>query len=59
MIGLENGDILDLDPHKIDNRKLFSGKLRALVQAADKSGDVTVTVRGAGLKPATVTLHMK
>jgi len=59
LIGLENGDILDLDPHKINNRKLFSGKLLALVQAADESGDVVVTVSGEGLEPASTTLHIE
>ncbi len=59
LIGLENGDILDLDPHKINNRKLFSGKLVALVQAADESGEVNVTVSGEGLNPASITLHIE
>ncbi len=59
LIGLENGDILDLDPHKINHRRLFSGKLLALIQAADESGDVVVTASGEGLKPASVTLHIE
>ncbi|MCP4048457.1 MAG: DUF4982 domain-containing protein [Gammaproteobacteria bacterium] len=59
LIGLENGDILDLDPHKISNRKLFSGKLLALIQAKGDSGEIRVSVNGQGLEPASVSLQVR
>jgi len=50
LIGVENGDILDLSPHKVPTRKAFMGKVLALVQATDESGDIEVTVSGESLK---------
>jgi beta-galactosidase len=58
LIGLENGDILDLDPHKITSRKLFSGKLLALVQAVDEVGEINIRVSGEGLEAASIALHV-
>jgi len=49
LIGVENGDILDLSPHKIPKRKAFMGKVLALVQATDESGEIKVTISGDGL----------
>jgi len=50
LIGVENGDILDLEPHKVSTRKAFMGKVLALIQATDKTGNIKVTVSGEGLK---------
>jgi len=57
LIGVENGDILDLEPHKVPTRKAFMGKVLALVQATDTSGDIIVTVSGAGLKSQQVVIN--
>lgn len=56
LIGLENGDILDLQSTKDDNRKAFKGKLLALVQSTSEPGDIKLTVSGEGLEPATLSL---
>jgi len=50
LAGVENGDILDLEPHKVSTRKAFMGKVLALIQATDKTGNIKVTVSGEGLK---------
>ncbi|MCP4270529.1 MAG: glycoside hydrolase family 2 protein, partial [Gammaproteobacteria bacterium] len=50
LIGVENGDILDLEPHKVSTRKAFMGKVLALIQTTDKTGNIKVTVSGEGLK---------
>ncbi|MBK1875883.1 glycoside hydrolase family 2 TIM barrel-domain containing protein [Pelagicoccus mobilis] len=50
LIGVENGDILDLDPHKVSSRKAFRGKLVAFVQAGDVEGAIDLVVSGEGLK---------
>ena len=49
LIGVENGDILDLEAHKIPSRKAFMGKVLALIQTTDVAGDITITVSGEGL----------
>ena len=57
LIGVENGDILDLDPTKGDTRRAFRGKAAALVQSAGAPGPVTVTVTSDGLPTATVAIQ--
>jgi len=49
LIGVENGDILDLEPHKVPTRKAFMGKALALIQTTDVAGDITITVHSEGL----------
>ena len=56
LVGLDNGDPLDLDSSKTGSRRAFRGKLVAVVQATDEAGDVTVVARADGLSPATFTL---
>ncbi len=49
IIGVENGDILDLSPHKVNYRKAFNGKALLLVQATDQSGDIRIRAASEGL----------
>jgi len=56
LIGVENGDILDLAPHKVPTRKAFMGKVLALVQVTDKAGDIRVTVSGDGIKSQDIVI---
>jgi len=50
IIGVENGDILDLSPHKVNYRKLFKGKCLLLVQVTDKERSIEITAHSKGLK---------
>lgn len=59
LLGLDNGDSTDYDPYKTNVRKLFSGKLLAVIGGANEAGDVTVRVTGEGLEPGEVTLHIE
>jgi len=59
LIGVENGDILDLSPHKVPTRKAFMGKALALIQATDQAGDIVVTVRAEGLQSKKITIKAK
>lgn len=45
LIGLDNGDSTDYDQYKGTVRKLFNGRLLAIVGAKTEAGEVTVTVR--------------
>lgn len=47
LVGLDNGDSTDYDPYKGTIRKLFSGKLIAIIAAQDQPGEIEVTVRDA------------
>ncbi|PKI16676.1 sugar-binding domain-containing protein [Colwellia sp. 12G3] len=57
LIGVENGDILDLEPHKVPTRKAFMGKVLALIQTTEQPGTITVTVSGEGVNPQLITIE--
>ena len=56
LVGLDNGDSSDLDSYKGISRRLFGGKLLAIIEATDKEGDISITVQSRGLEEATLTL---
>ena len=49
LVGLDNGDSTDYDSFKGDNKRLFSGKLLAVIQSTLEPGEVTVSIRSEGL----------
>lgn len=49
LVGLDNGDSTDYDSYKSDNRRMFSGKLLAIIQSTFDSGTVTVSFESNGL----------
>ena len=57
LVGLDNGDSTDYDSYKGDNRRLFSGKLLAMVESTLESGDIVVRAYSEGLEPAEITLR--
>ncbi len=57
LIGLDNGDSSDFDQYKGTSRKLFSGKLLAIIAAKAEPGDIQITVSSPSLPDATLTLH--
>lgn len=56
LIGLDNGDSTDYDEYKGTSRRLFSGKLLAIIAASDKAGEVEIKVSSKGLPDAHITL---
>ncbi len=56
LVGLDNGDSTDYDSYKGDNRRLFSGKLLAMVQSTLDEGDICVKVSSVGLQSAELKL---
>ncbi len=56
LLGLDNGDSTDYDAYKGCRRKLFSGKLLAVIGSTKKAGVIEVTVRGEGLEAASILL---
>jgi beta-galactosidase len=51
LVGLDNGDSADFDQYKGTVRKLFSGKLMAVLAAKTIPGDITVTVEDTRKTP--------
>jgi Beta-galactosidase/beta-glucuronidase len=52
LVGLDNGDSTDYDSYKGVSRRLFNGKLLAMVQTERVAGEIRVSVTGKGLKRA-------
>ncbi|GAA4075457.1 glycoside hydrolase family 2 TIM barrel-domain containing protein [Amphibacillus indicireducens] len=57
LVGLDNGDSTDIDQYKGISRRLFSGKLMAIIQATDEVGEIHVRVSSNHLTEANLTLE--
>jgi len=57
LLGMDNGDSTDYDEYKTNVRKLFSGRLLAVIGSTGEPGEIRVTVTGEGLKPGEAVLH--
>lgn len=49
LVGLDNGDSTDFDQYHTNSKRLFSGKLLAVVRSNGRSGDIEVVVHSKGL----------
>ncbi len=49
LVGLDNGDSTDYDQYKGTSRRLFGGRLLAMIAAKDFPGEITVKVTSHGL----------
>ena len=56
LMGTDNGDSTDPDGYKSGSRRLFSGKLLAIIGSTGEDKDVTVTVENADGKKAEITI---
>lgn len=56
LVGLDNGDSTDYEPYKCTSRRLFSGRLMAIIASDGTSGEINVTVTSPSLPDASVTL---
>lgn len=59
MAAFDNGSPTDSTVFSSPTRKANNGRALVMVRATDTKGKINVTVRGEGLKPATVTLNAK
>lgn len=56
LVGLDNGDSTDYEQYKGTSRRLFSGKLLAVIAAKTRSGDIFVRVSSPRLPDRGITL---
>ncbi len=56
LVGLDNGDSTDYEEYKGISRRLFSGKLLAIIAAKTEAGDINVKVTSPAVKDAFLTL---
>jgi beta-galactosidase len=57
LIGVDNGDPLDLSPYKVNTRKAFRGKCLAIIQATGEGGEIRVQVKSERLISDIVTVQ--
>ncbi len=56
LVGLDNGDSTDYEEYKGKSRRLFSGKLLAVIAAKTEAGDINVRVTSPSLEDSVLTL---
>ena len=59
LLGLDNGDSSDFEEYKGNVRKLFNGKLLAVIGSKTQAGEINVFVNGKGLESAKLQLNAK
>ncbi len=57
LLGLDNGDSTDTEGYKTHTRRLFNGKLLAIVGSTNAAGDVLVSVSSPDKQTKTIMLH--
>lgn len=56
LVGMDNGDSTDYDQYKATSRRLFSGKLLAVIAATKEAGEICVEATSVGMEPAVLKL---
>ncbi|MBR1739911.1 MAG: DUF4982 domain-containing protein [Ruminococcus sp.] len=56
LVGLDNGDSTDYDQYKGTSRRLFSGRLLAIIASKKTAGDIRVTLSSPGLPDTVLSL---
>ncbi|WP_208586503.1 glycoside hydrolase family 2 TIM barrel-domain containing protein [Gracilibacillus suaedae] len=57
LVGLDNGDSTDYDQYKGISRRLFNGKLMAIIGSTLETGPITITVTSPQLTSTSVQLY--
>lgn len=57
LVGLDNGDSTDYDSYKGNNRRMFSGKLLAIVASTFEAGEVVVKATSNGLQTSELVIQ--
>lgn len=56
LMGLDNGDSTDYDQYKGTSRRLFSGRMLAVIGSSAQTGTITVKFMSPGMPDAVITL---
>lgn len=59
LLGIDNGDSTDRDGYKTNTRRLFNGKLLAMVSSTEKPGLIRIEVTSPGMEAAVLELRTK
>jgi len=56
LLGVENGDILDLAPHQVNSRKAFKGKCLLILQSTGTQDEIEIVAKSPQLKSGRLTI---
>lgn len=56
LLGIDNGDPLDLSGYKTNVRRAFRGKVMLLIQSTDEAGEIGIRVKSEGLDDGLVNI---
>ena len=59
LMGMDNGDSTDTDPYQTRSRRLFSGKLLAILGAGDIAGEIRIRAEAEGLEAAELVIPVR
>lgn len=59
LLGVENGDPVDHDPHQVPERRAFMGKCLAVVRLTEGSGPIRIRVEAEGLEAASAEVAVR
>lgn len=59
MLGLENGDVQDLQTYNSNDRKAYNGKLVAFLRAKTETGTIVVTAKSDQLETTQIAIPVK
>ncbi|MDO7905316.1 glycoside hydrolase family 2 TIM barrel-domain containing protein [Paenibacillus sp. JX-17] len=59
LVGLDNGDSTDYDPYKGTNRRMFSGRLLAVIAGTLEPGRITLHASSPGITPSVLQLDAR
>lgn len=57
LVGMDNGDSTDYDAYKGNSRRMFNGKLLAVIMADTTAGEITLTATSQGMIEAQCVLY--
>ncbi len=57
LVGLDNGDSTDYESYKSNNKRMFSGKLLAIIQSTFDAGTITVSFESEGMAEKMLVLE--
>jgi len=57
LLGLESGSSVSHENYKSDKRKVYHGKLLAYIQSQQKTGNIKLIIKGAGLQSAIIGIQ--
>lgn len=57
LVGVDNGDSTDYDQYKGYSKRMFNGKLLAVISSTFNPGEITIVAESCGLRPSSISIN--